>query len=95
MNNALKIRIKTFRASIKRYGIKAHVAALPIHAGNGLRVTTTSYDARFTSEEIRNIANIAVANDMTGVKGTIINIETEIQLTHKIQFNFYMQWLFT
>ena len=90
MTCTLKEMANTIRRNLKREGIKARVSILPVHSGNGIRVSVPAYDARFTSGEINTICFIAQCNRLTGVRGDIIDVSNESLLTGKQQWNFFM-----
>lgn len=90
MTCTIKEMTATMRRNLKREGIKARVAMLPTHSGTGFSVSVPSYDARFTSEQIRTICFIAKCNKLTHVRGDEIDIDNEVLLTGKMQWNFYM-----
>ena len=90
MLTTLKEMTATIRRNLKREGIKARVSMLPVHSGNGVRVSVPAYDARFTSAEINAICFIAQCNRLTGVRGDTIDASNERLLNGKQQWNFYM-----
>jgi len=76
------------RSRIKSAGIKARVIGQRICGENRITIATPSYEARFTSKELRDIAIIASANRLTMVMGVAININTIDQLTAANEFVF-------
>jgi len=79
------------RSRIKAAGIKARVIGRHICGENRITIATQSYDARFNSKELRDIAVIASANRLTMVMGVAINLNTIDKLTGANEFVFVYQ----
>ena len=90
MTCTLKEMTATIRRNLKREGIKARVSMLPVHSGNGIRVSVPAYDARFTARDIRTICFIAQCSRLTCVRGDAIDLANESLLIEKQQWNFFM-----
>lgn len=82
---------KHVRTRIKHEGIRARVKMNDYCGAQVISVVTPSYDAEFTSDEIKTIAIIAKSAHLTGARGMEINPEHESVLVGKKQFNFYLQ----
>jgi len=76
------------RSRIKASGIKARVIGQRICDENRITIATPSYEVRFTSKELRDIAIIASANRLTMVMGVAIDINHIDRLTAKNEFVF-------
>jgi hypothetical protein len=78
------------RRRLAASGIKAKCKMAEACGLRSVEVVVPSYEARFTAEEIREIALIAKVNGLTGARGATINPEHEALLTEKIQWSFYL-----
>lgn len=78
------------RKRLKAAGIKAK-CKMQSYCGNAtIMVAVPAYDARFTSEQIREFVTAAKVNGMTGCRGIELDIEHEASMTEKMQWNFYL-----
>ena len=82
---------KHIRKQIRIAGVKARVH---MGSGNGGNITIVvavpSYEARFTSEEIRSFCHTAKCNRLTFVRGLEIDVDLESELTGRHQWDFYI-----
>ena len=78
------------RKRLKAAGIKAKCKMVSFCGCDTVQVAVAKFDARFTSEEIREFVTAAKVNGMTGSRGMELDIEHEASLTDKIQWNFFL-----
>jgi aerobic-type carbon monoxide dehydrogenase small subunit (CoxS/CutS family) len=78
------------RKRLKAAGIKAKCKMQSYCGSDTVMVAVPAYEARFTSEQIREFVTAAKVNGMTGCRGIELDIEHEASLTEKMQWNFYL-----
>lgn len=83
-----KERTANLRRVLKAYGPKARVSKYDSCGVRWIRVSVPSYDARFTADELEQLAIAARANHLTFVRGMEITVDHMRQMTGKHQFDF-------
>lgn len=78
-----------FRAALKAQGIKARVRANNYCGCNVVQISTPTYEARFTPDQIEFFCTFAINAGMTLVQRMPINIEIQRQLTEANTFVFH------
>ena len=79
-----------FRKRLAHNGIKAKASMQNSCGSTFVRVSVSSFDARWTAEEIHEICLIAIASHLTFVRGIAIDPVACMALTEKMQFEFYV-----
>lgn len=83
-----KERTTHLRKALKAYGPAARVSKYESCGVKWIKVSVPSYDARFTAEDLEQIALAARANHLTFVRGMEITVDHMRQMTGKHQFDF-------
>lgn len=83
-----KERTAHLRKVLKAYGPAARVSKYESCGAKWIKVSVPSYDARFTADELEQIAIAARANHLTLARGMEITVEHMRQMTGKHQFDF-------
>lgn len=83
-----KERTAHLRKVLKAYGPKARVKKYESCGVRWISVIVPSYEARFTPDELEQIALAARANHLTFARGMEITVEHVRQMTGRQQFDF-------
>jgi hypothetical protein len=83
-----KERTAWLRRVLKSYGPKARVSMYESCGSKWIKVCVPSYDARFTPDELEQIAHAARGNHLTFARGMEVTVEQMRQMTGRHQFDF-------
>jgi hypothetical protein len=81
---------KHLRGRLAHAGIPCRVRMEDFNGSSAVSVITTSYEARWTSEQLREMALIAQCNRLTMSRGMPIDLDNMAQMTGTTQVNFFL-----
>lgn len=81
---------KHLRGRLRHAGIPCRVRMEDFCGSAAVSIITPSYDARWTAEQLREMALIAKSNRLTMSRGLPIDMDNMAQLTGSTQVNFFL-----